>query len=160
MTRPVAIPAKKVNNFAHRALKALGFVNLNLLFKRPRPVPVALTTDLPGLAAEVCTDLPGAIHPAGQETPGHLQMSIEDWNLLFRSIELRLRATVGDRPESAPPPQVDDFAGKIQVAVLECISAMEQLHTALTYERQGRMRAAAYGLSVNASPGLFAGRLE
>jgi hypothetical protein len=62
----------------------------------------------------------------------------EDWDPLFRAVQLRLRATVGERLASAPAPKADDAAGKVQVAVLECIFAMEQLHKALTRERQER----------------------
>lgn len=119
MTRTVAIPAKKEQSFAHKALKALGFVNLKLFFKHPHSAPV----------------IPATPHSARQEAPGHLQMSIEDWDIMFRSIQLRLRATVGERLESAPAPQADDRAGSIQVAVLDCVAAMELLHTALTHER-------------------------
>lgn len=119
MTRTVAIPPKKEQSFAHKALKALGFVNLELFFKHPHSAPV----------------IPAVAHSARQEAPGHLQMSIEDWDIMFRSIQLRLRATVGERLESAPTPQADDRAGNIQVVVLECVSAMELLHKALTHER-------------------------
>lgn len=159
MMRPDTIPATKVRNFAHRTLKALGFVNINLLFKRPHPEPVAPTTELPASAAERCGDLPAAHHPARPATAGDLQMPTGDWDLLFRAILLRLRAAVGDRPESAPPPQAGDPAGNVQVAVLECIGAMEQLHAALARERQARVGAAACALSVDAGPVLFAGRL-
>jgi len=152
MTQTAAIPAKKVTHFAHQAFKALGFVNLESLFKRPHAPLHLLPTGLPGLAAGVSTDLPGA---------GDLQISMEDWDLLFRSIQWRLGTAVGARLASAPAPQADDRAGHIQVTVLECISAMEQLHTALMLERQNRMRtnSDANGLSVNPGPVLFTEKL-
>jgi len=152
MTQADAIPAKKVTHFAHQALKAPGVVNLESLFKRSHALRPLLPTGLPGLAAEVSTDLPGA---------GDLQISIADWDLLFHSVQRRLSAAVGARLASAPAPQADDRADHVQATVLECISAMEQLHTTLTLERQSRLHTIpnANGLSVNTEAVLFAGKL-
>lgn len=137
MTRTPAIHAQKVKNFAHNTLKALGFVNLSLLFKRQDRLPATFTTELPGFAADVGTGLavsPLLARPQTQ-TQKPLQISIEDWDILFRAIQLRLRAAVGEQIASQPPPQADDTAGRIQVVVLECVSAMEELHAALAHER-------------------------
>lgn len=139
MTLPDAIPTQQVNNFAHKALKALGFVNLDFLLGRHHPSVLPCTTGL----------------PAAARSP----ISAEDWDPLFRAVQLRLRATVGDRLASAPAPQADDAAGKIQVAVLECISAMDQLHKALTYERQGRIGVMAFEPGVSTDPVSFTERL-
>lgn len=151
MTQPDAIPAKKVTHFPHQAPKTPGVVNLEPLFKRSHAQPPLLTTGLPGVVAEIA-DLRGA---------GAFQISIEDWDRLFRSIQWRLGAAAGVR--LAPAPQADDRVDPIRVTVLECISAMEQLHTALTLERQNRVRtnpnANGNGLSVNTEPVLSAGRL-
>ena len=57
------------------------------------------------------------------------QISIEDWDKLFQAVELRLCATV------ASADLLDD---KIRVTVLECVEALNQLHSALTHERQQR----------------------
>jgi hypothetical protein len=139
MTLPDAISTPKVNHFALKALKAFGFVNLNVLLRRHHPSELPCTTDLPAAA--------------------HSPISAEDWDPLFRAVQLRLRATVGERLASAPAPQADDAAGKIQVAVLECISAMEQLHKALTYERQGRTGETAVEPYVGTDPVPFTERL-
>ena len=56
-------------------------------------------------------------------------ISIEDWDKLFHAVELRLCATV------AAADQLDD---KTRVTVLECVEALDQLHSALTRERQQR----------------------
>ena len=95
MTQPAAIPAQKATDFAHQALKALGFINLDPLLKRSHALQSPLT------------------------------------------------------------------AGHMQVAVLKCISAMEQVHKALTLERQNRLRTNpnANGQSVNTDPVLFAVKL-
>ena len=58
-------------------------------------------------------------------------IAIEDWNKLFQAVEARLRARV------AADKLIDDT---IRVAVLECVEALEQLHGALTLERQQRHR--------------------
>lgn len=59
-----------------------------------------------------------------------------DWDLMFSAIESRLRAAVGDRLAGVAEPGVGDLAGQVQVAVLDCISAMSLLHTALKNERE------------------------
>ncbi len=124
MTRPAAMHATKVHKLAYTALKALGFVNLNRLLKRPLPLPFKFTTELAELQLE-----------AAISSPHHLQISVADWDIMFCAIQSRLSETVGDRPKSEPAPQADDTAGHIQVVVLECILAMDQLHKALTHER-------------------------
>ncbi|MHB1200666.1 MAG: hypothetical protein ACYCZ6_14125 [Polaromonas sp.] len=134
MVRTALPTHKKVRYFAHKALRALGFVNLNLLLKHPHPVPATLSI-LIGPSAEARTDLPLPSVPVGQGSPGHLQIPIVDWDILFRAIQSRLTETVGDRPESAPAPQAGDAAGHIQVMVLECVAAMELLRKALMHGR-------------------------
>ena len=54
-------------------------------------------------------------------------INVEDWNNLFHAVEARLCACV------AAGDLIDD---KIRVTVLECVEALEQLHSALTLERQ------------------------
>lgn len=139
MTLPDAISTPKVNNFSHKALKTFGFVNLNVLLRRHHPSALPCTAGMPAAAPS--------------------PISAEDWDLLFRAVALRLRATVGDRLASAPAPQADDAAGKIQVAVLECISAMEKLHKALTHERQGRTGETAVEPCAGTDPVPFTERL-
>jgi len=132
--RTALLTPKKMRNFSHKALNALGFVNLNLLFKPPHPVPATLTM-LITPSAEAGTDSPLPSVPDGQGAPGNLQIPIVDWDILFRAIQSRLTETVGERPESAPAPQAGDAAGHIQVMVLECVAAMELLRTALMHGR-------------------------
>ncbi|MEO8024021.1 hypothetical protein [Polaromonas sp.] len=126
--------SKKMRNFAHKTLKALGFVDLNLL---PRPDHSA-------------SELPPVPHPAGHNSPDplHLQIPIDDWDALFRSIQVRLTDVVGDRLALAPAPQAADTAGHIQVVVLDCVSAMGQLHAALVHERLNGPGAGSSGLAV------------
>ena len=126
--------AKKMRNFARRALKELGFVDLNLLSRPNHSAP----------------ELPPTSHPAGHNPPDHLhlQIPLDDWDALFRSIQVRLTDVVGDRPASAPPPQAADTTGHIQVAVLDCVSALGQLHAALARERMNTLGAGSSGLSV------------
>lgn len=74
--------------------------------------------------------------------PHHaLDIEIEDWDILLRAVKLRLRLAVcglqAALPEPQAPPDVD-AARKVQVIVLECVAALEQLHTALTQERGRR----------------------
>lgn len=116
MKRPTPLPGIKVR-------KAFGFVNLNRLFE-PRA--------------------PGAAEPMAEvrnRQPLHLVLSggppdpqfipAKDWDIMFRAIQVRLVRAVGDRVDTAPAPAADDAAGHVQVAVLDCVTAMAQLHAAL-----------------------------
>ena len=57
------------------------------------------------------------------------QISIEDWDKLFQSVESRLCASIE---------ALDPAHAKVRVAVLECVEALDQLHVALKRERQQR----------------------
>jgi hypothetical protein len=57
------------------------------------------------------------------------QIDIEDWDKLFHAVESRLCASV------AAADLTDD---KTRVTILECVEALDQLHSALTRERQQR----------------------
>lgn len=123
----------KMQKFAHRTLKELGFVDLTLLSGPDHSAP----------------ELPPAPHSGGHNTPDqlHLQIPIDDWDALFRSIQVRLTDVVGERPASALPPEAADTTGHIQVVVLDCVSALGQLHAALMRERMNTLGAGSSGLS-------------
>ncbi|MDI1342381.1 hypothetical protein [Polaromonas sp.] len=137
MKRTASLPTRQVRYLAHKALKALGFVNLDLLFKAPPSPPSSPATLSPPaqLQAQDNTGLPGETDPAGQGSACRLQIPFEDWNILFQSVQSRLRKTVGEHLASSPSLQSDDAAADLQVVVLDCVAAMEQLRTALTPER-------------------------
>lgn len=59
------------------------------------------------------------------------EISIEDWDKLFHAVHDRLCSSV------AASHQADD---KTRVTVLECVEALDQLHSVLTRERQQRHR--------------------
>lgn len=138
MTRPVAIHAIKVQKIAHKALKALGFINLNTVFKRDHRLPVSSLPKPINLPAVLLTSGVTATRSESQPSPVPFQISVADWDLLFQAILLRLKNTVGERHSSAPPPQIGDNSGHVQIAVLECVRDMEQLHVALEKERQAQ----------------------
>ncbi len=137
MKRTASLPTRQMRNLAHKALKALGFVNLNLLFKAtPSPPPSPVTLAPPTeLQAQGDTGLPQEPEPAGQGSACRLQIPFEDWDILFQSVQSRLRKAAGERLAPSPALQADDAAAHLQVVVLDCVAAMEQLRTALTPER-------------------------
>jgi hypothetical protein len=116
MKRPTPLPGIQVR-------KAFGFVNLNRLFESRGPeaaTPMAEVRSLQPL-----------LRVLAQNPPDPRRIPAEDWDLMFRAIQVRLVKAVGDRLDSAPPPAADDAAGRVQVAVLECATAMGQLHAAM-----------------------------
>lgn len=137
MKRTASLPTRQMRNLAHKALKALGFVNLDLLFKAPPSPPSSPATLAPPaqLQAPDNTGLPGETPPAGLGAACRLQIPFEDWDILFQSVQSRLRKTVDAHLASSPSPDSDDAAAHLQVAVLDCVAALEKLRTALTPER-------------------------
>lgn len=63
------------------------------------------------------------------------EIANDDWDAMFRAVESRLRQTVGERLAVLAESQPQDAAGRVQAVVLECVEALEQLHTALMLER-------------------------
>lgn len=63
------------------------------------------------------------------------EIANDDWDAMFRAVESRLRQTVGERLAVMPELQPHHAAGRVQAIVLECVEALEQLHTALMLER-------------------------
>ena len=137
MKRTASLPTRQVRHLAQKALKALGFVNLDLLFKAPpspQPSPV-IPAPPSGLEAQGDTGLSRETGVAGPGSACRLQIPFEDWDILFQSVQSRLRKVAGERLTSSPSPQADDAATHLQAVVLDCVAAMEQLRTALMPER-------------------------
>lgn len=65
-----------------------------------------------------------------------LDIAIPDWDDLFHAVEARLKAAVEMTPAQALASQPPGAAGEVQVVVLECLTALDQLHVALMHERQ------------------------
>lgn len=64
-------------------------------------------------------------------------VSIEDWDSLLDAVKARLRLTVGESLTR----QFNGAAAPVQASVLECIEALDQLHTTLSNalaQRPGR----------------------
>lgn len=67
-----------------------------------------------------------------------LAIAIKDWDVLFRAVEARLLLSVGNRLASVPKSKASDAAELVQSTVLECVTALHQLHIALGQERDQR----------------------
>jgi hypothetical protein len=66
----------------------------------------------------------------------HLEISVDDWDILFRAVEDRLRSSVCARLASTAPAPARDAAGRVQAIVLECVAELDKLHNALKQERR------------------------
>lgn len=76
---------------------------------------------------------PAALAP--QPEPSS-EVAIEDLDILLRAVKARLTLTVGD----APGPRAHDDAARVRASVLECVAALDQLHTTMTHELARRRR--------------------
>ena len=73
-----------------------------------------------------------------------LNLSVQEWDNLFRAIQERVRRIGGERDTGTVCVQMHDLGGSIQDAVLECAAALGQLHEALALEYE-RVRIPAAG---------------
>jgi hypothetical protein len=96
-----------------------------------------------GPAAALHDARPDAGIPPSLEAQAAARLSIpvDDWNVMFDAVRTRLMRTVGERlgelPEG-PPHSAELSASLVQAVVLDCVSALDQLHAALTQERSQR----------------------
>jgi hypothetical protein len=137
MKHPGPLPGIKARSAAYEAMRSLGFVNLNRLFESRSRESVAPVQAGAG-EAETLQGRSGAqplLRALRGEPPDLRVIQQEDWDVMFRAIQVRLVTAVGDRPDSARAPAEGDAAGHAQVAVLECVTAMGQLHAALKLQR-------------------------
>ena len=73
-------------------------------------------------------------------------ISIEDWDSLLHAVKARLRLTVGESLTR----QLNGAAAPVQASVLECVEALDQLHTTLSHalaRRAGEERPGANAAS-------------
>jgi diguanylate cyclase (GGDEF)-like protein len=107
-----------------------------------------LNPDTPSAVSLALVQPPGAVviemagarlkfaEPAGGRGDG-TDVAVIDWDVLFTAVTARLQQIVGS---SRPPgmPSSDD-PGQIRTQVLQCVAALEQLHTTMShYIERGR----------------------
>ena len=71
--------------------------------------------------------------------PPAMDVAIDDWDELMSAVETRLRLTVSERLANELELPDSGSADRIRATVLECLSALDQLHTTLKHEL-GRRR--------------------
>ena len=69
----------------------------------------------------------GAQQATAQPPPAALDVSIEDWDVLFRAVQSRLTQLASRAADAAPGEAFDD-------AMLDCIQALDQLRAAMVEE--------------------------
>lgn len=83
------------------------------------------------------------VHPARAINSPQQRPSIDtdDWDALFCAVQTQLKHAVGEQlgvlPHT-PAHSINMAATLVQAIVLDCVSAMEQLHAALKQERSQR----------------------
>lgn len=73
-----------------------------------------------------------------QQAAISLDDSVHDWDMMFRAVEDRLTSAVGKVLVATPGLEPQTAAVLVQTIVLECVTALGQLHVALTQERGRR----------------------
>lgn len=85
----------------------------------------------------VALSLQDSVQESIQES---IQESVQDWNMMFRAVEDRLTTAVGKVLVATPGLAPKTAAVLVQTIVLECVTALGQLHQALALERSQRER--------------------
>jgi hypothetical protein len=97
-------------------------------------------------SSSVQGDIASPTHPMQPDPQSDIpDIAPEDWDVLLSAITDRLRSAVDQRRAAATEPQVRDAEGRLQVIVLECVDALDQLHAALANAR-GRQRQVEPGM--------------
>lgn len=65
---------------------------------------------------------------------------VHDWDMMFHAVEDRLTSAVGKVLVSTPGMEPQSAAVRVRTIVLECVTALGQLHQALVLERAQRER--------------------
>ena len=96
----------------------------------------------PDAAAAPSTLTPdaGNAGPGTQPAPC-LSIAVADWDVMFDAVRSRLMQSVGERLGELPDvPQhsAELSASLVQAVVLDCVSALDQLHAAVRQERSQR----------------------
>ena len=136
MFRPSPACARKVTNLSHAILTLLNSAD-------PAGEPGAHSPDASAVTIDTLRACPklddvGADVHVDPASGGPSYIDIGDWDELFRAVTSRLRLTVGEPLVATPEAWVHDIADGVQVIVLECVAALDQLHAALTHERGRR----------------------
>ena len=66
--------------------------------------------------------------PPTQPCPS-TDIPLEDWDDLFGAVKARLRQIVGEGLADLPEPHLRGAVARMQANVLECVAALDQLHT-------------------------------
>ena len=72
------------------------------------------------------------------------EVVFEDWDLLFSAVKAKFRLIVGEPVDAAREAPPDDRVARMQAGVLECVAALELMHTTIRNEiirRQRPLRA-------------------
>ena len=68
----------------------------------------------------------------GMHTDGDVEIAVKDWDVMFRSLIEKLRLASREVVVLGPVMKVPaDPVTLLQIIVLECVSALDQLHAAL-----------------------------
>ncbi len=98
--------------------------------------PAAAAIDMPGGHVVGGASRPVLVVADALTSNPQLDIAIPDWDDLFHAVEARLKHAVEVMPAQALASKPTDAAGEVQAVVLECVTALEQLHVALMHERQ------------------------
>ena len=123
MIRLAGSPMPHVTSVAHSVLDLFRINEAAHTMHRPIPAPEPNPEPNPGPDATLKSPRTGNIKPA-------------DWDALFQAVQVRLEDCVGEALHKQPELELHDRHTVTKAAVLDCVEAMKQLHSALTLERQ------------------------
>lgn len=127
MIQLASTPVAHVTNTTPSVLDLFRGKDVSATLHRPIPAPEPNPEPNPG---------PDAAKRSASS--GDSTISPADWDELFHAVQVRLEQCVGQAIDKSPELPLHDRHEVTKKAVLECVEAMQQLHAALTLERQLR----------------------
>ena len=71
---------------------------------------------------------------------GSSDVSVSEWDEFFSAVEARRTSTVGELLAVLPETSASMATNRIRTSVLECVTALHQLHSTVTHEPARRQR--------------------
>ena len=121
MIRPANTPMPHVKSDALSVLQMFRAQDASYMSHRPIPAPEPNPEPNP--------------QPDGLTNESHSNIPIADWDELFHAVTARLEGCVSNPKMQSLAEKVPATAQSVQATVLECVSALNQLHAALVQER-------------------------
>ena len=142
MIRLASSPTPHVNSPAKTSQIILNSADIMRTLASSAHTPAATNVSLEKCSVKVGGSIgsPVELLGSGANSTQSVKLSTSEWNELFFAITARLRQVVGVQTRGELANNAQHAKPGIQKSILECVEALNVLHTALTLERNWRQQ--------------------